>query len=165
MNESVMCNPKVKLMRSTLIIILIVIAGGCTNKHVDQTSIDNFDWLVGQWERTNEETGKTTIESWTKNNDLEYHGNSFTLQNNDTVWQENVRLKKQNETWIYEVTQKGDSLPTPFTLTHIGEESFVCENKLNEFPKNISYNRNVDKIIAEISGGDTKILFDFKKVE
>ena len=152
-------------MKSTLIIILFIIAGSCTNKPVDRAPIDNFDWLVGQWERTNEEPGKTTIESWTKNNESEYYGHGFTLQNSDTIWQENVRLTKQNETWTYEVTQKGDPIPTPFTLTHIGKESFVCENKLNEFPKSIRYNRNFDNIKAEISGGDTKILFDFKKVE
>ncbi|MFB2118879.1 hypothetical protein [Parapedobacter sp. 2B3] len=31
-----------------------------------------FDFLVGEWTRTNEEAGKQTLESWVKRNDSTY---------------------------------------------------------------------------------------------
>ena len=56
----------------------------CNTKQNDQKSTtqptENFDWLLGNWKRTNEEKGKETFENWKKTNDTEYKGIGFTLQ-------------------------------------------------------------------------------------
>ena len=149
-------------MRNLLLILLLASIGCTTTK---RSSDENFDWLIGSWERTNEERGKSTFEKWTKVEPTEYRGISYTLKEGDTIWQENVRLRKNRDHWEYEVTQKGEAGSTPFKLTTIGKENFVCENDLNEFPKKITYSRHAERIHATISGGGTEIPFEFKRVE
>lgn len=50
---------------------------------------ESFDWLLGKWERTNENEGRQTIEMWSKVTDSEYKGYGATLQDGDTLWYEN----------------------------------------------------------------------------
>ena len=101
---------------------------------------------------------------WNKINNTEYLGIGFTLQNNDTIWKENIKLIKSNEDWNFEVAGKGETSPTIFKLTNIDNDSFTCENELNEFPKKIKYFKNENKIIAVISGGEMKVLFEFERL-
>jgi hypothetical protein len=153
------------MIKSLLSIIIFTLLSYDSYKTPTENSEENFDWILGQWQRTNEKPGKKTIERWVKITSLEFRGNSFTLQNKDTIWQENVRLMKDKQKWIYEVTQKNEITSTAFILTNIGKASFVCENELNEFPKKIIYKRDGSKLYAEISAGETTIPFEFKKVE
>lgn len=41
----------------------------------------NFEWLVGQWKRSNEQKGKETFENWVKLSGTEYNGIGFTMRN------------------------------------------------------------------------------------
>ena len=52
----------------------------CTNP-----STESFDWLVGEWQRTNEKEGRETFEMWNKVTDYEYSGFGVTLQDGDTL--------------------------------------------------------------------------------
>ena len=133
-----------------------------TKEHL--LSRGKFDWLIGDWIRTNEKKGKQTFESWNKKNDSEYIGFSFTLQNNDTIWKENVRFIKLPTGWNFEVTGKGETKPTIFTVTEIKKAGFTCENKKNEFPKQIQYFKNGNNLKAVISGNGTEIPFEFERI-
>ena len=126
-------------------------------------TIEAFNWLVGDWERTNEKPDKATYESWQKLDETKYIGIGFTLQNKDTIWKENVRLVREKNTWNFEVTGGDDLVPTVFRLTSIEKGKFVCENSENEFPKKIEYKKEGDKIKAMISGGDMEIPFEFER--
>lgn len=135
-----------------------------TNKqHV--LSSESFDWLLGEWRRTNEQEGKQTFENWKKARDTEYHGFGFTLQNSDTVWKENIILIKHDTIWNFEVTGHGEDQPTIFRIINIGRESFDSENQENEFPQVISYSRDKNNLKAVISGNGMVIPFDFAPVE
>lgn len=125
---------------------------------------EDFDWLLGNWQRINEQEGRQTFESWQKINDAEYEGLGFTLQNGDTIWQENIRLIKSDSGWNFEAIGKAETNPTIFRLTKIEKESFFSENELNEFPKKIHYYKSEDNLNATISGGGEEVLFEFKKV-
>lgn len=125
---------------------------------------NSFDWLLGKWQRSNEQKGRETFEYWEKKNNSEYSGFGFTLQKKDTIWKENIRLIKSGEGWNFEVTGEGETNPTRFKLTSIEKEEFSCENKENEFPKNIIYSKNGDTLVAIISGGNMEIPFEFEKV-
>ena len=126
-------------------------------------SAQNFDWLIGSWIRTNDAEGKTTFEHWEKKSDTEYLGESYTMQENDTIWKENVGLVKVEEGWSFDVTQKGGTSPTKFPLTLIEKDQFICENQENEFPNKIGYQKKEDKLHAWISGNGTEIPFDFER--
>lgn len=157
--------------RSLFLLILLGFFLSCKNANPsgafnDQPSIanENFDWLIGNWERTNEEEGKETFENWVKVNQMEYHGFGFTMEHEDTIWQENMKLISRDTNWDFEVTQKGENQPTIFRLKNIEINRFDSENQDNPFPKIISYFRIRNKLHAIISGGGTEIPFDFVPV-
>lgn len=127
-------------------------------------STENFDWLVGEWQRTNEKEGRETIEMWSKVADSEYSGFGATLQDGDTLWYENIKLVKSNNLWSFEVTGQADITATTFILTKIEEGRFTSENDQNEFPTKIEYYISGDMLKALISGGGEEISFDFKRV-
>jgi len=125
---------------------------------------ENFDWLLGDWERADEKDGKQTFERWTKVNIMEYHGFGFTLQNSDTIWQEDIKLIYRDSVWNFEVSGRGEDQPTIFRLTDIKSERFDSQNPENEFPKIISYYREGNKMHALISGNGMEIPFEFVPV-
>lgn len=122
----------------------------------------NFDWLLGQWSRTNEEEGKETFEYWTKKGDLEYEGLTFTMQNNDTTWQENFKLIEINGDWQLEIKSPKEPKPTIFKMTSFGSNQFTCENAELEFPNKIIYWKGKETLAATVSGRDLEILFEYQ---
>jgi len=136
------------------------------NKTKDVPAIKEgqFDWLLGSWERTNEKKDRRTYEYWNKKSNIEYIGLGFTLQNQDTIWREKMRLIKSNEHWNFEVKIEDDTLSTNFKLTDIEDDNFTCKNAVNEFPKKIHYFKAGDKVKAIISGGDMSIPFEFTRI-
>lgn len=128
------------------------------------TNSDSFDWLLGEWKRTNEQEGKETFETWEKAGNKEYQGFGFTMVNADTIWQENIKLINRDKGWDFEVTGQGEIQPTIFRITNIEPGKFNSENQENEFPKVISYFRKGDNLQAVISGGGIEIPFEFEPV-
>ena len=60
------------ILKFTAIILIAFVFTMCNSKQTEST--ENFDWLLGKWQRTNEEQGKTTFENWEKTNNSEYNG-------------------------------------------------------------------------------------------
>lgn len=123
---------------------------------------ENFEWLTGSWVRTNNEKGTVTKEIWKKTAENDYQGLGYTLQNKDTVFKENIRLFKDNDNWVYEVTGVHEN-PVKFKFSSYKEHQFVAENAENEFPKKIIYYTENDQLIAIISAGEESIKFIFEK--
>ncbi len=124
----------------------------------------NFDWLIGDWQRTNEEEGKATFEHWKKVSNAEYKSFAYTMKGVDTIWRENVSLIKVTDTWSLNVIGIGDTTTTSFIISEMDSVSFTCTNEKNMFPKKISYFKNGTNIRAEISGDDMMIPFEFDKI-
>ena len=122
----------------------------------------NLDFLLGQWERQNDTEGRKTYEYWKKSNNNTYQGLGFTLQGQDTVFKENLRIIKIDGDWNLEVIGVNPE-PTYFHFTSQTNNSFVCENPENEFPKKIEYIFKDTKLTAIISDGVYEIQFDFSK--
>ena len=141
-------------MKIPALLLLLLISFSCSS--------ENFDWLIGTWERTNDEEGYRTYENWTKNSLTEYLGWGCTLQDGDTVFKENLRLIKADGEWNLEVTGVNEN-PTLFLLVNRKDNGFICENKLNDFPKLIEYSGQDSLLTAKISDGDTEISFHFKR--
>ena len=130
----------------------------------ESKSIENFDWLLGNWKRNFEAEGKETFEIWEKNSSSEYYGIGFTMQNNDTLKQEKIRLIKSGEKWVLEVQSPDEPTPIIFNMTSFSDQEFICENKVLDFPKLIKYWKDGNKIKAVVSGGDIEILFEFERM-
>ena len=101
---------------------------------------NSFKWLVGDWYRINDTDGQRTFEEWQISKDGTLSGIGFTLEKNDTVFLENLAIKKIDESLSLVVTGVHEK-PTVFKLTVIEPNHLVCENSEIEFPKKLDYRR------------------------
>ena len=160
---------KVGIIMLTTVVILSF--SSCAEKSQKEKKVkieekalnENFDWLLGHWKRNNEEEGKETFENWQKVSDTVYIGLGFTMQNQDTIKQEKIRLIKSGNNWNLDVQTPDDSGAITFKVTTYNNQEFTCENKELDFPQLIKYWKTGDKINALVSGIDMEISFEFEK--
>lgn len=153
-----------KIIISLILLLFLTSFSKPLAEQIPESKQEDFSWLLGSWQRINEKEGRQTFERWTKQTKERLIGMGCTLKEGDTIWKENIVLKKVDNNWHFEVTGQGEEQPTVFTLTNISETSFVCENPKNEFPKVISYAKSERGLKAIISGGGPNITFDFIKI-
>ena len=151
------------ILKFTAIILIALGFTMCNSKQNEST--ENFDWLLGKWQRINEEQSKTTFENWEKNNNSEYNGIGFTIQNNDTISQETMKIVETNGKWNLLVKTLEEKEFVRFEMSEIQEDKFECKNDTLDFPKLIKYWKNGDKINALVSGDSLKLSFEFKRIE
>ncbi|HLV45556.1 MAG TPA: DUF6265 family protein [Flavobacterium sp.] len=132
----------------------------------DTTEIaENMDWLVGEWKRTNDQPEKEAFEIWAKINPDEYSGLGYTMQKEDTIFQEKMTLLKSEGKWHFVVKMPNETETTEFQITELNNKEFTCENDTNDFPKKIQYWKEDEKLIAKISNEDMEILFEFERIK
>lgn len=146
-------------MKKFYLLLIIIVLSSC-----NKTEETQFDWLLGNWERTNNSEGNKTYEYWTKKSNTKYIGFGCTLKNKDTVFKERIQLIKENEQWVFKVTGVNE-VPTLFPITFLTETSFTCKNPENEFPKQIVYSIEAGNLKAVISANDAQIPFLFMKIK
>lgn len=125
---------------------------------------ENFDWLLGKWQRTNETQDKKTFEYWVKINDAEYAGLAFTLHSSDTVNQEKMALLKSDGNWQLKVKTPDEKDFVAFEMTMQKDGLFECNNDSLPFPKKITYWRDGEKLRANVAGDSLQIPFEFSKI-
>ncbi len=151
------------ILKFTTIILIAFVFTMCNSKQNEST--ENFDWLLGKWQRINEEQGKTTFENWEKTGNSEYNGIGFTIQNNDTISQEKMKIVETDEKWNLLVKTLEEKEFIRFEMSEIQEDKFECKNDTLDFPKLIKYWKNGDKMNALVSGDSLKLSFEFKRIE
>ncbi|KKO89093.1 hypothetical protein AAW12_23385 [Sphingobacterium sp. Ag1] len=149
----------IKVGISLLIPLVFVQCLGLINE-----SSENFDWLVGKWQRTKEANDKRTFEYWKKIKDTEYVGFAFTLQNLDTIHQEKMHLSKSDGAWNLKVKTPDEKDFIAFEMTMMKNGLFECTNDSLPFPKKITYWREGEKLKANLAGDSLQIPFEFGKV-
>ncbi len=125
---------------------------------------NNFDWIIGQWVRTNDRPDLKTYENWVKHSEHEYHGKGFTIKGADTVFQEGLKLVKISGDWKYIVTGVNES-PTDFHLIVKEKNKFIAESLKNDFPKKLTYSRLDDTLTAVASADQKKVIFKFERLD
>lgn len=157
----------IKLILLIATIFIIVSCNSATNekKSNSKKTVENFDWLLGKWERLHEEKGKKTFENWKKTSQNEYLGIGFTMQGSDTIKQEKIRIGKQNGKWVLIVKVPEETESITFLVTELKSDEFTCTNDSLYFPKQIKYWKNAEKINALVSGDSLKIDFEFKRLK
>ncbi len=125
-------------------------------------SMDDLQWLLGKWQRSNTTIDKSTTESWKFENDS-YIGHSFTLTNGKTTFEENMKLKFIDGVLTYSVNAPENNDWINFTLSQpYSKEHLKFDNKKHDFPKYIHYTLNADHSISAIVGDEeNKIDFHF----
>lgn len=153
-----------------LILFVVFLFTTCNGKQKNETKsttleVQNFDWLLGRWKRVNEEKGKETFEYWKKINQYQYKGIGFTLQRNDTISQEIMKLLKSDGKWnlIVKIPQEPEAVT--FEMSNFSNVDFECKNNTLDFPKNIKYWKEGTKLKALVAGDSLKIPFEFEKIK
>ena len=93
-------------------------------------------------------------ETWAKQNDSTFTGESYYENQGDTVFSEKIRIEEHLDGLFYipTVSNQNDGKPVSFKLIKSGKSKAVFENKQHEFPQKITYSIAGDSITAEISG-------------
>ncbi len=159
-------------MKKIILLLIVVFTISCKEKtntktNITSKNVENFDWLVGNWMRTNEEQGKKTYENWHKKGNNEYIGIGFTMQKKDTLSKENMQIVKTNNQWnlvVHSVGKGDDTGNVLFKMINHTANSFTCENKEIDFPNIIYYEKQGANLNAMISGGGQKIPFTFSRM-
>ena len=150
----------------TFLILFIFSLNSCEST---KTSADkpSFDFLVGEWIRTNEKPDRKTYENWKKDKKNTFLGCGFTIKNNDTISQEHLTITKIDDKWILKVNlDKTKNETTDFDLINSDRNSFTLEELENDFRKLMKYWKVGNQLKAEISNDESsKIAFDFEKVK
>ncbi|MDR3007093.1 MAG: DUF6265 family protein [Sphingobacterium sp.] len=152
----------IKLCKVLVPLSIFLVFVQCMGSEHDPS--ENFDWLLGKWQRTNETQGKKTFEYWVKINDAEYAGLAFTLHNSDTVNQEKMALLKSDGNWQLKVKTTDEKDFIAFEMTMQKDGLFECNNDSLAFPKKITYWRDGEKLKANVAGDSLQIPFEFSKI-
>lgn len=146
----------------TIIALLLMILEACVsssptndqaNKQTSYAKINKAAWLIGSWKNSSDEGSMT--ETWIKINDSTFKGQTFFIQNNDTLTTEEISLAQINDTLYYipSVSNQNEGLAVKFTLIFASTQQMIFENRGHDFPQKISYTLiTADSLMAEISG-------------
>jgi hypothetical protein len=157
-------------MNNKLHLILICsIAVLLTNPVYGQEELNKFERWVGNWSVKME--GNTIHESWIRNVDGSYSGESWTKKSNgDSVHTESIRIHMLNDNIYYEpiVKDQHGREPTPFRLIISSSSEWMFSNPDNDFPKYILYkwideNHLRASIGNSNSDSDHTIIFNYEK--
>lgn len=156
-------------VRLLILVLISFTIAMCSSLQNDEKptmqSSENFDWLLGNWKRTNDKNGKQTFENWKKISADEYSGVGFTLQNNDTISKEEMTLLKANNRWNFLVKVQDEKNFISFEMAEINQDNFECKNDSLDFPNRIKYWKNGNKINALVSGDSMKLYFEFERLQ
>lgn len=141
----------------TMMAVVAVLLLSCNKNNKETGSkyaeMEKASWLIGTWEN-NSPQGNLS-ETWSKENDSVYKGNSYFIKGKDTLHHESVLLSQNGNQLVYSPTVKGQNndQPVAFKMTSITDTKMVFENMGHDFPQRIAYNKvTSDSLVAQISG-------------
>ncbi len=150
-------------MKYSPIIILLVIISSCNQPSTPKTLPENnIDWLLGTWNRTNDQEGQKTYEHWDRKSATVLEGIGYTMVEKDTVSKEYMKILPINGVLNLEVIL-GKDAPVYFPFTSQTKGRFICENKENDFPKKIEYFMEGAQLKAIVSNEEITFPFIFER--
>ena len=158
------------ILQIMLLAGIVALFGNCTapdatKNETSTAKTQNFDWLLGNWQRLKETDERETFEYWQKVDDSKYTGIGFTMQYGDTISQESMELIQRDGQWQFWVKIPEEPQAIKFDIRSFDEHSFTCHNDSNEFPKVIKYWKTDTALNASISGDGMEIPFEFKPMK
>jgi Domain of unknown function (DUF6265) len=145
----------------TLACVSIMISA--MSQHSPLPDLNKLNWIQGTWTCSNPKPGRTLQEHWNKVSDEELRGYSLSMKGADTLSFEKMHiLMKDNELFFVADVPENKKL-IYFRITEINDSGFVCQNPDHDFPKQISYSVNGNKLKATISGNGKSIDYLFEQ--
>jgi hypothetical protein len=153
-------------MKNSSVLVLIILTCFSCQQKTTFSELEKADWFLGRWENKTPEG--TFSEEWKTENDSLYLGESYFINNNNTLFAEKVRLeqRKNDLFYIVSVPNQNEEQPVAFKLTSSTNDYLVFENPEHDFPKKITYKLvTKDSLYAEISGDGKSQGFPFTKIK
>jgi Domain of unknown function (DUF6265) len=156
-------------MKSTCLLAVLllvnIILHAQTTSEKTISDFNSLSWLEGEWKSLNVKMpGRITLESWKKTSEHELTGRGVTLQGNDTVFIEKLKIIIEANEIHYVADIVENKKPVHFVFTMIGPNIFMCENPQHDFPKKISYQLEGYTLKAQTSGNGKVKEFVFVRV-
>lgn len=126
-------------------------------------SLQSFQWLQGEWQRTNTKPGRSGVEKWMMVSPTEMQGWGISMKGQDTAFVEKLKLVEKDGAVYYVADVPGNKEPVYFKVTAVSADGFTCENAAHDFPKMITYKREAAKLKAVISGNGKMMEYWFEK--
>lgn len=129
-----------------------------------KNNLKSMEWLLGTWQGTNTKPGHTAYEKWEKTSKQGFKGVGVTLKEKDTVFVEKLKIVVKDNKLFYVAEVSHNAALVYFQITKQETTGFVALNPEHDFPKEISYRLDDEKLKARISGNGKSVEFNFVKV-
>tara|TARA_R110000868_G_scaffold117174_2_gene311471 strand:- start:324 stop:809 length:486 start_codon:yes stop_codon:yes gene_type:complete len=142
-----------KKITAACILVAIVSCKNDDSKNNEKEVIKTASWLLGKWE--NKSSNGVLSEIWTKANDSTYQGESYFINEKDTIHYETIVLQQIGETLVYKATVKGQNhdKAVSFSQDTPIENQLIFVNPKHDYPQKISYQKDAkNNLVATISG-------------
>ena len=113
------------------------------------TGIHRAAWLQGCWEYTT--PARSVEELWTTARGGSMIGVGRTIRGGKMISYEMIVLREQGDGLAYEAHPSGQPTAT-FVSTRISPSELVFENPAHDFPQEVGYRRDGDRLLAWIRG-------------
>ena len=149
-------------MRAILMLAGLTLFISCSGQ--SDMSIKEIAWMMGNWERTDLKPGKKGYEIWSLEN-ADMIGMGVSITGSDTTFVEKLSIELVNDVFYYVAEVPGNSEPTRFEVTDLRQNYLKCENPTHDFPKEIIYERDGERLTAIIADGQKRMSFAFRKMK
>lgn len=127
---------------NSVLITIVLIFTSCNTPHIKshQTTVVNFDWLIGKW-MNNKDTTALFFENWTKSSATNYSGISYIISNSDNVFFESMQLLNSDTGTYYSVAvrNQNNAETVNFKLVSTTHQTYSFEQPKHDFPNRINY--------------------------
>lgn len=157
----------IRISSFMLLTSLAVIYSSCGEMVKKKKPLEKLSWIEGEWLGS---TGDVVMqETWEKVNDDLYKGHAYVLSEEDTLFQEFIKLEVVNDTAYYVVFIPGIPDSTSFKLTSYENGEAIFENPFHDYPQKVVYQQvGNDSLHAyiegEAAGKKQKEEFKYKRI-
>lgn len=153
-----------KHFHKVLLFFLTLLVSSCSDSPSDQ--IVSLKKLEGTWESMG---NVLFYEQWEIIDDTTMRGLGFSVNNNDTVYNEQLYIQKDDNSvnYIAIVWKQNNAEPVLFQLIKSDDDYFVFENPLHDYPNRIIYDFKSDSVFMvqlETMKGTKQRSFRMKKI-
>lgn len=127
-------------------VLLIIVVGSCKPPRTDDEIFNDLKKLEGNWSSYD---NLIFNENWKVLNDSTLTGIGYSLNGEDTLLSESLKIQLRNQEIIYSATvmhqNQGDAIP--FILQASSHKTFVFENPEHDYPNRIIYKLIRDSLL------------------
>ena len=130
---------------------------------IEDLSINQFDWIVGRWKNSNE----NSVEVWKFSDDhsmLEGYNATFSVDHSDSTITERMHIQQKDGKFVFIAHPTANDASVEFPIISAMDNNFVSFNPNHDFPQRIEYYRiSADQLVAIIKNREKSNRFEFVK--